>query len=44
MGYHAAFDRGQAPMGADPWDLTTADGSIAGPDFFRVLGQSGHGC
>ncbi len=43
-GYHAAFDRGPAPMGADPWDLTTADGAIAGPDFFRVLAQFGHSC
>ncbi len=42
--YHAAYDRGPVQPGGDPWDLSQADGGIAGPDFFRVLGQFGHTC
>ncbi len=42
--YHAAYDRGPAPMGGDPWDLNQADGSIAAPDFFANLAQFGHEC
>jgi Calcineurin-like phosphoesterase len=41
--YHTAYDRG-GPAGADPWDLAMADGAIAGPDFFSMLGQFGHAC
>jgi glucose/arabinose dehydrogenase len=41
-GYHTAFDRG-SPSG-DPWDLTAANGSISGTDFFSMLGQFGHSC
>jgi hypothetical protein len=43
-GYHAAFDRGAPPPGGFPWELTAPDGSIAAPDFFRVLAQFGHSC
>jgi glucose/arabinose dehydrogenase len=41
-GYHTAFDRG--PASGDVWDLTAADGAIAGTDFFSILAQFGHGC
>jgi hypothetical protein len=41
-GYHTAFDRG--PASGDAWDVTQADGSIAGTDFFSVLVQFGHDC
>jgi alpha-tubulin suppressor-like RCC1 family protein len=41
--YHTAFDRG-ASSGPNPWNLTAADGSIAGTDFFAVLAQFGHSC
>ncbi len=42
--YHTAYDRGGAIAGGNAWNLTPADGSIAGPDFFRVLAQFGHTC
>jgi hypothetical protein len=41
--YHTAYDRG----GAGPpfsWSLLPADGSIAGTDFFALLGQFGDTC
>jgi hypothetical protein len=41
--YHTAFDRG-ASSGPNSWNLTAADGSIAGTDFFAVLAQFGHSC
>jgi hypothetical protein len=40
--YHTAYDRGAAS--GDPWDLTAANGSIAGTDFFAILAQFGHDC
>jgi hypothetical protein len=40
--YHPAYDRGAAS--GEAWDLTQADGSIAGPDFFALLVQFGHDC
>ena len=42
--YHTAYDRGPAVAGSDPWDLTAANGSIAGTDFFAMLAQFGHSC
>jgi hypothetical protein len=41
--YHTAFDRG-ASSGPNAWNLTAADGSIAGTDFFAILAQFGHSC
>jgi hypothetical protein len=42
--YHTAYDRGPAASGQDVWDLTAANGSIAGTDFFSILAQFGHTC
>ena len=42
--YHTAFDRGPALAGQDTWDLTQANGSISGTDFFSILAQFGHNC
>ena len=41
--YHTAFDRGE-PYGLYPWNLTPANGSIGGTDFFAALAQFGHSC
>ena len=41
--YHTAFDRG-ASSGPNAWNLTAADGAIAGTEFFAVLAQFGHSC
>jgi hypothetical protein len=41
--YHTAYDRGSS-SGPNPWNLTMADGAIAGTDFFSVLSQFGHVC
>jgi hypothetical protein len=41
--YHTAYDRGSS-SGPNPWNLTMADGAIAGTDFFAVLSQFGHVC
>jgi hypothetical protein len=41
--YHTRFDRGSS-SGPNAWNLTQADGSIAGTDFFAVLVQFGHDC
>jgi hypothetical protein len=41
--YHAAFDRGPS-SGPNPWNLSQADGSITGTDFFAILVQFGHTC
>jgi hypothetical protein len=41
--YHTAFDRGPS-SGPNPWNLTQADGSITGTDFFAMLAQFGHSC
>jgi hypothetical protein len=41
--YHTAYDR-DASSGPNPWNLTAANGSIAGTDFFAVLGQFGLNC
>jgi hypothetical protein len=30
--------------GPNAWNLTAADGTIAGTDFFAVLAQFGHSC
>jgi hypothetical protein len=41
--YHTAFDRGSV-VGANPWNIGPADGSIAAADIFAVLGQLNHSC
>jgi hypothetical protein len=41
--YHTAFDRG-ATAGPNAWNLTAADGAIAGTDFLSLLAQFGHTC
>jgi hypothetical protein len=41
--YHPAFDRGPT-SGPNPWNLTAANGSISGTDFFAMLAQFGHSC
>jgi hypothetical protein len=43
-GYHPRFDRGGSIAGANPWNLNSPDGAVAGPDFFGVLGQFGLAC
>jgi hypothetical protein len=41
--YHTAFDRGPS-SGPNTWNLTAANGAIAGTDFFAFLEQFGHSC
>jgi hypothetical protein len=41
--YHTAFDRGPS-SGPNAWNLTPANGSIAGTDLFAILNQFGHDC
>lgn len=41
--YHPTYDRGGI-IGADPWDLGAANGSITSMDIFNVLGQFTHTC
>jgi Calcineurin-like phosphoesterase len=41
--YHTAYDRGPS-SGPNTWNLSMADGFIAGTDFFALLGQFGHSC
>jgi hypothetical protein len=36
-------DRGTS-SGPNVWNLTQADGAIAGTDFFAILAQFGHDC
>lgn len=43
IGYHPAFDRGPS-SGPNAWNLTAANGSVAGTDFFAMLAQFGHSC
>jgi hypothetical protein len=43
-GYHPAFDRGAGVPGGLTHQLTNPNGSIAGTDFFGVLGQFGNNC
>ncbi len=42
-GYHTAYDRGPI-VGANPWNLGSANGSVAGTDIFAVIGQFNHSC
>jgi hypothetical protein len=41
--YHTAYDRGGV-VGANPWNLGAANGSIAATDIFAVLSQFNHSC
>lgn len=41
--YHTSFDRGPS-SGPNAWNLTAANGSIAGTDLFAILEQFGHSC
>jgi hypothetical protein len=41
--YHTAYDRGGSG-GPFSWSLLPADGTIAGTDFFSMLGQFGDSC
>jgi dipeptidyl aminopeptidase/acylaminoacyl peptidase len=44
-GYHPAFDRSAAPMGADPWDMGPPDGTItAVVDILGAAMQFSHSC
>jgi hypothetical protein len=42
--YHPRFDRGAGISGASGWNTNPANGSVAGTDFFTILGQFGHAC
>jgi subtilisin-like proprotein convertase family protein len=43
-GYHTAYDRGGQLPGQNVWNLAAANGSIAAPDIFGILGQFTHSC
>jgi hypothetical protein len=41
--YHTTYDRGSS-SGPNAWNLTAANGAVAGTDFFSILTQFGHSC
>jgi alpha-tubulin suppressor-like RCC1 family protein len=43
-GYHTAFDRGGSLPSGQPWNLSPANGSVAGGDIGAVVAQFGHTC